>query len=277
MNKILYPPLIFIGSSIPIYIFALIDRSVDSIVTVCIWSLLLLFILWKSMDNFWINRRLPVMCPNNYKSVKVVGNNSEQKIDVCDEENDIHYRYDAKNKKFIICRVMHTNPLRYLKEYEERKYQFRVRLEQLRIPMDAYMSDIKSDYSYGTFVRLTKKCASPENIKLVRQTLIDLAKDDYFKRSDIKQIVAAKDVCVAFYDELSDTLYYVHYVENKAIEILAENAESHEIDCLDYDELDENYQHLEDLSKMLGSGEVAFVGTIPIENLKSKNEIYLDN
>ena len=127
MNKILYPPLIFIGSSIPIYIFALIDRSVDSIVTICIWSLLLLFILWKSMDNFWINRRLPVMCPNNYKSVKVVGNNSEQK------------------------------------------------------------SDIKGDYSYGTFARLTKKNASPENIKLVRQTLIDLAKDDYSNFKSKKQ------------------------------------------------------------------------------------------
>ena len=277
MNKILYPPLIFIGSSIPIYIYALIDRSVDSIVTVCIWSLLLLFILWKSMDNFWINRRLHAMCPNNYKTVKVVVDNYDQTGDVYDEENDIHFRYDAKNKKFIICRVMHTNPLRYQKEYEERKYQFRVRLEQLRIPLDGYMSDIKGDYSYGTFVRLTKKGASPENIKLVRDTLIDLAKDDYYKKSDIKQIIAAKDVCVAFYDELSDTLYYVHYVENKAIEILAENTESHEIVSLDYDELDENYQHLEDLSKMLGSGEVAFVGTIPIEDFKSKNEIYLDN
>lgn len=167
---------------------------------------------------------------------------------------------------------MHTNPLRYQKEYEERKYQFRVRLEQLRIPMDTYMSDIKSDYSYGTFVRLIKKDASPENIKLVRDTLIDLAKDDYFKRSDIKQIVAAKDVCVAFYDELSDTLYYVHYVENKAIEILAENTESHEIVSLDYDELDENYQRLEDLYEMLESNEVAFVGTIPIEDFKSKKQ-----
>ena len=270
MNKILYPPLIFIGISIPIYIYALIDRSAESIVPVCIWSLLLLFILWKSMDNFWINRRLHAMCPNNYKTVKVVVDNYDQTGDVYDEENDIHFRYDAKNKKFIIGRAMHTNPLRYSKEYEERKYQFRVRLEQLRM-------DIKSDYSYGTFVRLIKKDASPENIKLVRDTLIDLAKDDYFKRSDIKQIVAAKDVCVAFYDELSDTLYYVHYVENKAIEILAENTESHEIVSLDYDELDENYQHLEDLSKMLGSGEVAFVGTIPIEDFKSKNEIYLDN
>lgn len=272
MNKILYPPLIFVGISIPIYIYALIDRSVESIVPVCIWSVLLLFVLWKSMDNFWINRRLPVMCPNNYKTVKVVVDNYDQTGDVYDEENDIHFRYDAKNKKFIICRVMHTNPLRYSKEYEERKYQFRVRLEQLRIPLDAYMSDIKGDCSYGTFVKLIKKDASPENIKLVRDTLIDLAKDDYFKRSDIKQIVAAKDICVVFYEELSDTLYYVHYVENKAIEILAENTESHKIVSLDYDELDENYQRLEDLSKMLGSGEVAFVGTIPIEDFKSKKQ-----
>lgn len=268
MNKILYPPLIFIGSSIPIYIYALIDRSVDSIVTACIWSLLLLFILWKSMDNFWINRRLHAMCPNNYKTVKVVVDNYDQTGDVYDEENDIHFRYDAKNKKFIIGRAMHTNPLRYSKEYEERKYQFRVRLEQLRIPLDAYMSDIKGDYSYGTFVRLTKKGASSENIKLVRDTLIDLAKDDYNKKSDIKQIIAAKDVCVAFYDELSDTLYYVHYVENKAIEILAENTESHEIVSLDYDELDENYQRLEDLYEMLGSNEVAFVGTFSLADFK---------
>lgn len=78
---------------------------------------------------------------------------------------------------------MHLNPLRYLKEYEERKYQFNVRLERLGIPMDAYMSDIVGDYSYGTYVRLAKKDASPENIKLVRETLIDLAKDD-FERSD---------------------------------------------------------------------------------------------
>jgi hypothetical protein len=229
------------------------------------------------MDNFWINRRLHAMCPNNYKTVKVVVDNYDQTGDVYDEENDIHFRYDAKNKKFIIGRAMHTNPLRYSKEYEERKYQFRVRLEQLKIPMDIYMSDIKGDCSYGTFVKLIKKDASPENIKLVRDTLIDLAKDDYYKKSDIKQIIAAKDVCVAFYEELSDNLYYIHYVKNKAVEIFAENAESHKIVSLDYDELDENYQHLEDLSKMLGSGEVAFVGTIPIEDFKSKNEIYLDN
>ena len=183
MNKILYPPLIFVGISIPIYIYALIDRSAESIVPVCIWSLLLLFVLWKSNDNFWINRRLHAMCPNNYKTVKVVVDNYDQTGDVYDEENDIHFRYDAKNKKFIIGRAMHTNPLRYSKEYEERKYQFNVRLERLGIPMDAYMSDIVGDYSYGTFVRLTKKDASPENIKLVRETLIDLAKDD-FERPD---------------------------------------------------------------------------------------------
>ena len=272
MNKILYPPLIFVGISIPIYIYALIDRSAESIVPVCIWSLLLLFVLWKSNDNFWINRRLHAMCPNNYKTVKVVVDNYDQTGDVYDEENDIHFRYDAKNKKFIIGRAMHTNPLRYSKEYEERKYQFNVRLERLGIPMDAYMSDIVGDYSYGTFVRLTKKDASPENIKLVRDTLIDLAKDDYCKKSDIEQIIAAKDVCVAFYDELSDNLYYVHYVEKKAIEIFVENAESHEIVSLDYDELDEYYQQLDGLYEVLNSGEIAYVGTISMEDFKSKKQ-----
>ena len=135
--------------------------------------------------------------------------------------------------------------------------------------MDIYMSDIKGDCSYGTFVKLIKKDASPENIKLVRDTLIDLAKDDYYKKSDIKQIIAAKDVCVAFCDELSDNLYYVHYVEKKAIEIFVENAESHEIVSLDYDELDEYYQQLDGLYEVLNSGEIAYVGTIPIEDFKS--------
>ena len=268
MNKILYPPLIFVGISIPIYVYALIDRSAESIVPVCIWSSLLLFVLWKSIDNFWINRRLPVMCPNNYKTVKVVIDNRNQTGDVYDEENDIHYQYDAKNKEFIIARAMHLNPLRYLKEYEERKYQFNVRLERLGIPMDAYMSDIEGDYSYGTLVRLTKKDASPENIKLVRETLIDLAKDD-FERPDIKQIVASKDICVVFYEKLSDNLYYVHYVEKKAIEIFVVNAESHEIVSLDYDELDEYYQQLDGLYEVLNSGEIAYVGTISMEDFKS--------
>ena len=113
------------------------------------------------------------------------------------------------------------------------------------------------------------KDATPENIKLVRETLIDLAKDDYFKKSDAKQIVAAKDICVAFYEELSDKLYYVHYVDDKAQEVFVENAESHEMVSLDYDELDENYQHLEELSELFDSDEVAFVGTISMEDFKS--------
>ncbi len=171
--------MIFIGIFSPFYVYALIDLSVGSLIGAGSLTPLLILVLWKSMDNFWINRRLPVMCPNNYKTVKVVVDNYNQTCDVYDEENDIYYQYNAKKKEFIIARAMHTNPLRYLKEYEERKYQFRVRLEQLRIPMGICMSDIKDDYSYGTFVKFKKKDATPENIKLVRETLIDLVKDDY--------------------------------------------------------------------------------------------------
>lgn len=67
MNKILYPPLIFIGVLSPFYLYALIDFSLGGLILAVTSSPLLILVLWMSMDNFWINRRLPVICPNNYK------------------------------------------------------------------------------------------------------------------------------------------------------------------------------------------------------------------
>ena len=90
MNKILYPPLIFIGVLSPFYVYALIDFSLGSLIAAVAWSPLLILVLWMSMDNFWINRRLPVICPNNYKTVKVGGDTFEQTLHVYDEENDIY-------------------------------------------------------------------------------------------------------------------------------------------------------------------------------------------
>ena len=182
MNKILYPPLIFIGISIPIYIYALIDRSANSIVPMVIWSLFLLFVLWKSMDNFWLYSRLPVMCPKQYKKVKVEIDNYSQTGDVYDEESEISYRYDAKKKHFLMSRTMYMNPFRYPKEYEERKYQFKTRIEQLRIPIGGWISEPNSTIRFDTSVRLEKKYATPENIKKIRETILDLAKNDYSQK-----------------------------------------------------------------------------------------------
>ena len=47
---------------------------------------------------------IPRLPPDNL--ILVIIDNYDQTGDVYDEENDIHFRYDAKNKKFIICRVM---------------------------------------------------------------------------------------------------------------------------------------------------------------------------
>ena len=179
MNKILYPPLIVIGICIPIYIYALIDRSVNSIAPMALLSLLLLFVLWKSMDNFWFHRRLPVMCPKQYKKVRVEIDSYSQTGDVYDEESEISYRYDAKKKVFLMSRTMYMNPFRYPKEYEERKYQFKTRIEQLRIPIYGWISEPKSTIRFDTSVRLEKKYATPENIKKIRETILDLAKNDY--------------------------------------------------------------------------------------------------
>lgn len=178
MNKILYPPLIFIGISIPFYIYALIDHSAESIVPACFWSLLLLFVLWKSNDNFWINRRLPVMCPNNYKKVSVEVNSYYETGEVFDDVNDFYFCYDAKNNKFTVARLMYINPSRHSIEYEERRNNIKARMKQLEIPIDSLSTKSKDDSCFQTIVVLKKKDATLDNIKLVRETLVDLAKED---------------------------------------------------------------------------------------------------
>ena len=97
MNKILYPPLIIVGIIIPIIVYTLINRSDENIVLAGVLTLLLIIVLWKSNDNFWMNRRLPVMCPNNYKKVWVEVNSSYKTGEVFDDVNGFYFCYDAKN------------------------------------------------------------------------------------------------------------------------------------------------------------------------------------
>ena len=283
MNKILYPPLIIVGIIIPILVYTLINRSDENIAFAGVLTLLLLIVLWKSNDNFWMNRRLPVMCPNNYKKVRVEVNSFYKTGEVFDDVNGFYFCYDAKNNKFTVAKLMYTKPSRHSIEYEERKKKIKARMKQLEIPIDSLSIKSRDVSCFQTIVILKKKDATPDNIKLVRETLVDLAKDDWvieaqpmvypafesFAMADMESIVNEKDVCVAFYEYYGDHLYYIHYVDDKAKEIFVENAESHEIVSLDYDELDEYYQQLEGLSEMLDSLEVAYVGTISMEDFKS--------
>jgi hypothetical protein len=139
----------------------------------------LLFVLWKSMDNFWIFRRLPIMSPRHYKTVKVSINSQEHTGDVFDVDSGISFRYNSKEKMFYMSKTMYTDPRRYPKEYEERKYQFQARIEQAHIPIAGWISPSESTISFGTSVRMMKRYATPENIHRIREVIIDVSKEDY--------------------------------------------------------------------------------------------------
>ena len=83
-----------------------------------------------------------------------------------------------------------------------------------------------------------------------------------FKEEELSEIIRQKDVFVTFYEYLGGHLYYIHYVNLRAEEILVENDDNHQITALDYDELDDCYQHAEQLEEMISSKWIAYVGTI---------------
>ena len=90
-----------------------------------------IFVMWHSRHFFWIHKRLNSMTPNHYKKVKVRTDKGE--ILLRDEDSDIKYKYNVKEKELHITRNMFTNPLRYVKEYEERKRQFELLTERMGI------------------------------------------------------------------------------------------------------------------------------------------------
>ena len=51
-------------------------------------------------------------------------------------------------------------------------------MKQLEIPIDSFSTKSRDNSCFQTIVVLKKKDATPDNIKLVRETLVDLAKDD---------------------------------------------------------------------------------------------------
>lgn len=179
INPIILPPYIATGIFLPILIFGLIDFSSKSLMAVGIWSILYIFIMLLSLDNIWIYRRLPAMSPNHHKTVKVAVDNYSKTGDVYDEDSGITFRYHTKEKSFYISRTMYTDPKRFPKEYEERKYQFEARMNQARIPLEGYISRPNDPRFFDTYVRLRKRDASPENIARLRSVFIDLSAEDY--------------------------------------------------------------------------------------------------
>ncbi len=179
MKKILFPPLIAIGICLAVCIFALIAHSQESMVVFGMFTVILLLILWMSMDNFWIYRRMKAMSPNHYKTLKTHFNIAEHTIDLSDNDNNIIFFYNTRKKVFYAISTMYTNPKRYSKEYEERKYQFQTRMKQTQIPLEVIVTPQESTIRFCATVCLMKRHATPENICKVRGIFADLSKEDY--------------------------------------------------------------------------------------------------
>ena len=124
MNDIIKAPLFVVGlmglAVIVLLCGGFFGMSLETfVVNLLLWSCFVLLILWSSKDQFWIHRRLSAMTPNHYKTVHVFL--QKNKATLCDEDSDIKFEYNVKEKELHITRNMFTNPLRYVKEYEERK------------------------------------------------------------------------------------------------------------------------------------------------------------
>ncbi len=87
-----------------------------------------------------------------------------------------------------------------------------------------------------------------------------------FKKQELSDIIRQKDVYVAFYEYLGEHLYYIHYINLCAEEALVEDHNNSQLSVLSYDDLDDCYQHADQLEEMISSKWIAYVGTISKED-----------
>ncbi len=182
MNRVILAPVLGLGVSCFIVVITLcgffFGMSLDTlVVNLLLWGLILLIILLSSKDQFWIHRRLPAMTPNHYKTVNVFL--QKNKATLRDEDSDIRFEYNVKKKQLYIMRYMFTNPLRHVKEYEERKYQLITRVDCTGIPYNGWIAEPNYTISFHVKIGLPKTFATPENIGIIRSILVDLSKEDY--------------------------------------------------------------------------------------------------
>lgn len=130
--------------------------------------------------------------------------------------NEIIYQYHPSIKHFYFHRRMYLNPLRFKKEHEERKYQFKVRLQRASIPLEAGLSECEDAFSFLVSIRIDKHDANKMNICQLNDIITDLAKDDFDQHLFLK-------IC---YDD------FTVYLENHRYNILRMIDISHEGDVI---------------------------------------------
>ena len=182
MNRVILAPVLGLGGCCFVVVIVLcgffFGVSFETfLVNLLLYSCFVLLILWSSKDQFWIHRRLPAMTPNHYKTVNVFL--QKNKATLRDEDSGIKFEYNVKKKELHITRNMFTNPLRYAKEYEERKRQFELLTERMGILHLAFIAKPENSSSFLVSIILSRSFTTPENISKCRDILIELSKEDY--------------------------------------------------------------------------------------------------
>ena len=180
IHKIVYIPIGSVIVYLAVIIIVLLEHDAsNSMMTIAIWTVLLLFFMWKSMDNIWLFRRLKVMSPNHYRKVRVEESSKEQTATLYDPESGVWFSCNFKEKNLYISTYFYTDPLRYQKEYEERMYQFETRMKYTKVPMAGSLPQQDSAIRSGVSIKVEKQYATPANIAKIRNTFISLKADDY--------------------------------------------------------------------------------------------------
>lgn len=190
--------------------------------TIIIYGLFLVqLVSWFSYfyPRRWMARRLRWMVGEAQMPISQTGT-GKGKILYTKEDNDgVSYSYIPSESHFFITRVMYLNPARYEKEYEERKYQLQVRMQQTQISLAWGISDCVSCLSFEVSIRLDKQDAKKDNVCRIREVIVDLAKEDFnqhlftrlilddetvhletFHYQIIKMVIASADGDVERYD-----------------------------------------------------------------------------
>ena len=94
------------------------------------------------------------------------------------KDKTVSYYYHRREKVFFVNRKYFTNPLRNEKEYYERTYQFKTRMEQSHLPFRVLDSGYDNPFFFVVTICAAKEDATKNNLAKLNEILIQLAEED---------------------------------------------------------------------------------------------------
>lgn len=127
----------------------------------------------------WFSRRITWLTGNAKLPIEKSGKRKDKQYIAVNPQTETVYIYKPSEKRFYFHRRMYMNPIRYKKEYEERKYQYIVRLQRADIPSEAGLSECEDPFSFLISIRVNKRDATKKNMCQLNDIITELAKDDF--------------------------------------------------------------------------------------------------